>query len=92
MPAMGADEAARRVCLQPAFVLAPVPHAVLGTEHPSVALAVEHGQVAYGQPEGPSRQAAVPALIHEGAISGLRLGEGVDGHGLTVAGGAIRRV
>ena len=92
MPAVSADQAAGRVRLQPPLVLAPIPHAILRTEHPSMALAVEHGQVPHGQPEGARRQTAIPALVHKRSISDLRLGEGVDGHGLTVAGGAFRRV
>src|SRR5579859_2008438 len=85
VPAMGAHQPPRRIGLQPALVLAPVPHAVLGTEHPPVALAVEHGEIAHGQPERARLQAAVPALIHERPISDLRLGEGVHSHGLTVS-------
>jgi hypothetical protein len=57
-----------------------------------MAFTVEHGEVAHGQPERTRRQTAVPALVHQGSISDLCLGEGVDGHGLTVSGGAIRRV
>ncbi len=92
MPAVGADQTAGRIRLQPPLVLAPVPHSIFRTEHPPMALAVEHGEVAHGQPERARRQTAVPALVHQRSISDLCLGEGVDGHGLTVAGGTIRRV
>src|SRR5207245_6406034 len=41
MSARGAHQAPRRICLQPALVLAPVPDAVLRSEHPSPAFAIE---------------------------------------------------
>src|SRR5437667_11890157 len=48
MSARRTHEAARRIGLQPELVLAPVPDAVLRSEHPSPAFAVEHRQVAHG--------------------------------------------
>ncbi len=65
MPARGAHEAAGRIGLQPPLVLAPVPDAVLGPQHPPVPLAVEHREVAHRKPERARRHAARAALIHE---------------------------
>ena len=51
MSARRADEAARRVGLQPALVFTPVPDAVFGPEHPTPALAVKDREIPYGEPE-----------------------------------------
>jgi len=87
VPAVGAHQAAWRVGLQPALVLAPVPHTVLRSDHPAVPFAVEDREVAHREPERAGLQATVAALIHQRAISDLRLGEGVHSHGLTVSPG-----
>ena len=51
MAARGADQAARRVGLQPALVFTAVPDAIFGPEHPAPALAVEDRKIADGEPE-----------------------------------------
>src|SRR5437899_11045961 len=62
MSARGAHQASRRIGLQPALVLAPVPDAVLRSEHPSPAFAIEHREVADGD--------AIPARLE---VSGAPL-------------------
>jgi hypothetical protein len=92
MAAVRAHQPTRRIRLQPALVLPPVPDAVFWSEHPPMALAVEDCEVAHGEPERARRHAGVPSLIDERAISRLSLGEGVHSHWLTVSGGEIPRV
>ncbi len=75
------DEPARWVGLQPALAFAPVPDSILWTEHPSPALAVEHGEVANREPECSCLQAAVTALLDENPVSSLGVRERIDSHG-----------
>ena len=85
MPAVGAYQPPRRVCLQPALVLPPVPHSVLRTEHPAMPLAVQHREVTHCEPEGTRLERAGPALRHQRLVVGLCFGEGIDGHVETVS-------
>jgi len=80
MPARWAHKAARRVGLQPAFVLAPVPDSVLRPEHPAPALAVEHREVAHGDSERPGLHVAGSPLLDEVLESDLRFREWIDCH------------
>ena len=75
-----ADQAARRVCLQPPLVLPPVPDPVLRAQHPPPAFAVEHGQVAHGDPEGTRLQASDAPLLDERVVADLGFRERVDCH------------
>src|SRR5437899_3032422 len=52
MSARGAHQAPRRIGLQPALVLAPVPDAVLRAEHPSPAIASHAGSILAGIRDG----------------------------------------
>src|SRR4029077_1979236 len=85
MPARGTHEAARWIGLQPALTFAAVPDAVLGTEHPSSAFAVEDGQVSNRDPESPCLQASNPALFHQAPVTRLGVGERVDSHAESIA-------
>ena len=80
-------EAARRVCLQPPLVLAAVPDAVFRPEHPTPALAVEHGQVSDREPERARRHAAFAPLVHKDLVADLGIGEGIDCHAESIARG-----
>ena len=80
VPARGADEAARRIRLQPSFVLTPVPDAILWAEHPSPALAVEHGEVAHRDAKRARLQVADAALLDQELVTDLCFGEWIDGH------------
>ena len=90
VPAGGADQAPGRVRLQPAIVLAPVPDAVLGTQHPAMAFAVEDGQVAHGEPEGSRLQSAGFSIGDERFVANLCFGERVDRHPDSIAGSVKR--
>jgi hypothetical protein len=63
MAAQRANKPARRVRLQPPFVLAPVPDPVLGSQHPPPPLAVEHGKVANRNPKSARLQVARTSFI-----------------------------
>lgn len=75
-----ANEAARRIGLQPALVFAPVPDPVLGPEHPPAALAVEHREVAYSDPERARLHVAGAPFLEQIPVSDLRFGEWIDSH------------
>jgi hypothetical protein len=79
------DETAGWIGLQPAFAFASVPDTVLGTKHPTPSLAIEDGEVAHCQTEGPRLKAPRPALLHEVVISRLGLGEWIDSHAQSIA-------
>src|SRR2546429_8737446 len=56
VPALGADEPARRHRLRPAVALAPVPVAVLRPQHPLASLEVLQAKPAHRGPGGPRVQ------------------------------------
>lgn len=80
-----ADQAARRIRLQPALVLAAVPDAIFRPEHPAPPLAVEHGQVSDGEPERARGQAAFAPFVDEHLVANLRVCEWIDCHGESIA-------
>jgi hypothetical protein len=90
MAARRADQPSRWVCLQPSLALSPVPDAVLGTEHPAPSLAIEDREVANREPKGSGLKASVATLVDEQAISRLRVREGIDSHGESIAGRLAR--
>jgi hypothetical protein len=67
--------------LQPPLALTSIPDAVLGTEHPSPPLAVEHGEVANRKPKSSCLKIAVTTLIDENPVSSLGIRERIDSHG-----------
>jgi hypothetical protein len=85
MAARCAHEASRWVCLQPALAFAPVPDAVLGTEHPSPPLAVQDRKVTDREPEGSSLKAAVATLVDQQAIPGFGISERIHSHRESIA-------
>jgi hypothetical protein len=85
MAARCAYEPARRVRLQPALALAPVPDAILRAEHPSPSLAVEDREVTHGKSERSGLEPAVAALLDQVAISGLGVCEWIDRHAESIA-------
>jgi hypothetical protein len=97
MPARRADETSRRIRLQPPLAFAPIPDAILRTEHPSAAFAVEDREVAHRDPERSRRQAAIAPLVDEQLVSRFGIGKRIDGHPqsmpphLARLGGGIRR-
>jgi len=82
MSARVAHEPSRRICLQPALVLAPVPDPVLRPEHPSKPFAVEHREVADREPERSRLQIARTPLVDQCAVACLSFRERVHSHGL----------
>src|SRR5216683_1468890 len=85
MAARCAHEASRWVGLQPSLALAPVPDAVLGTEHPTAPFAVEDRKVANREPEGSGLKAAVATLVDQQAISGFGISERIHSHRESIA-------
>jgi hypothetical protein len=85
MTARCAHEPARRVRLQPALALSPIPDPILRAEHPSPALAVENRKVTYGKSERSGLEPAVAALLDQHAIAGLGIREWIDGHAESIA-------
>jgi len=75
-----ADEAARWIRLQPPLVLAAVPDAVLGPQHPPPALAVEHREVADRDAKRARLQVADASLLDQEPVSDLCFGEWIDSH------------
>jgi hypothetical protein len=92
MSARCAHEPARRVRLQPALALSPVPDPILWAEHPSPALAVENSKVTHGKSEGSGLEPPVAALLDQDAIAGLCIRKGVDRHAKSMSNPAGRRV
>jgi len=86
MAARCAHQASRWVRLQPPLALAPVPDAVLGSEHPSPPFAVEDRKVADREPEGSGLKAAVATLVDQQAIARLGVGKRIDSHAESIAG------
>jgi hypothetical protein len=80
VPARRTDEAPRRIGLQPPLVLAPVPDAILRTEHPAPAFAVEHPEISHGDAKGARLQIAGATLLDEELVADLCFGEWIDGH------------
>ena len=80
MPAGRAHQPSRWVRLQPALVLTAVPHSVFGTEHPSPALVVEHGEVAHRNPERPRLQVSSATLFDEVLVANLGIRERIYRH------------
>ena len=74
------DEPAWWVGLQPALAFAPVPDAILRTEHPTAALAVEHCEVANREAECAGLKTAVAALLDQDSIPALGVGEWIYCH------------
>jgi hypothetical protein len=85
MSARRADQAPRRIGLQPSFILAAIPDAIFRPEHPPAPFAVEHGEVSDRKPEGARRQAAFAPLIDKMPVTDLSLGERIDGHAESIA-------
>ena len=75
-----ADQAARRIGLQPSLVLAPVPNAVLRSEHPSPAFVVEHSKVSDRDTKCTRWQISGAPLIDQELVSDLCFGEWIDRH------------
>ena len=88
--ARSAHEPARRVGLKPSFTFASVPDAILGSEHPSPAFAVEDGEVANREPERPGVKPAVAALLHQQLIASLGVRKRIDSHAQSIARGAAK--
>jgi hypothetical protein len=86
MAARCANQAPRRVCLQPAFALTAVPDAVFGTEHPTTPFAVQDREVAHREPKGSGLQATVATLVDQQAITSLGVGKRIDSHAQSIAG------
>ena len=80
MAARRAHETPRRVGLQPALVLAPVPDAILGAEHPPTAFAVEHRQVADRNPVRARLQIARATFFGQILVTNLGFGERIYCH------------
>ncbi len=85
MAARRADQAPRRIGLQPTLPLSPVPDAVLGAHHPAASLAVQDRQVAHRDAEGPCLEGADAALLDQVAVMQLRFGEWIDSHAESIA-------
>ena len=83
--ARSANQPARRVCLQPSFTFTAVPDAILRTEHPSPAFAVEDREVANGEPECSGVKPAVAALLHQQLIVSLGVRKRIDSHAQSIA-------
>ena len=85
MSARCAHETSRWVCLQPALTLSAVPDAVLRTEHPTPAFAVQDREVADREPERSRLEAAVTTLVDQNSISRLGVRERIDSHPESIA-------
>ena len=80
MAARRTDEAARRIGLEPSLVLAAVPDAILGPEHPAPALAVEHSKISHRDAKRTWLQVADAAFLDQELVTDLCFGEWIDGH------------
>lgn len=85
MAARRADEAARRVRLQPPLVLSPVPDAVFRPEHPAAAFAVEDREVSNREPERPRQKGAGAPLLDQELVADLSFRERIDCHAESIA-------
>ena len=85
MPAVSADEPARRISLQPPLMLAAVPDSVFGSQHPAMSLAVEHSEIAHREPERSRLQIARASVRDQRSISRLGFGEWIDRHRDSIA-------
>src|SRR5207249_1926493 len=66
---------------QPPFALPAIPDPVLGPEHPSPTLVVEHGEVSHRDPERPRLQAAGAPFLDQVLVANLSVRERIDCHG-----------
>ena len=80
-----ADQAPRRIGLQPTLPLSPVPDAVLGAHHPAASLAIQDRQVAHRDAEGPRLEGADAALLDQVPVTQFRFGEWIDSHAESIA-------
>ena len=80
-----ADQPSGWVRLKPALAFSPIPDAVLGTKHPSPALAVEDGQVAHSEPERARLETPGTPLLHQASVTELSIRERIDCHGESIA-------
>lgn len=80
MPARGTHQPARRIGLQPPFVLAAVPNSILRPEHPSPSLAVQNREVAHRDPERSRLQVARAPFLDEELVSDLGFCKRIDCH------------
>src|SRR4029077_9373926 len=71
VPARRANEPARWIRLQPSLGLAAIPDAILGSQHPAPALAVEHREVAHRDAVRARLQVADAALLDQELVSDL---------------------
>jgi hypothetical protein len=85
MAARCANQAARRVRLQPTLALAAIPDAILWPEHPAAALAVQDCEVSHGETKGSGLQAAVATLVDQQPVSGLGVRKWIDSHPESIA-------
>jgi hypothetical protein len=76
-----AHQPARRIGLEPALVLTPIPDPILRTEHPSPSLVVEDGEVAHRDSERTRLQVADAPLLNEVFVANLGFAERIDRHG-----------
>jgi hypothetical protein len=85
MAARSAHKPARRVRLQPALSLAPVPDPILRTKHPAPTFAVEHCEVAHRKPKRARLQRSGAALLDQESVPRLSFRKWIDGHAEKVA-------
>jgi hypothetical protein len=69
-------------------MLAAVPDSIFRSQHPAMAFAVEHSEIAHREPERARLQTAGAPLRDQRSISRLGLGERIDRHGDSIAGDA----
>ena len=86
MPARRTYEPARRIRLQPPFVLAPVPDPVFGPEHPPTAFAVEHREVSHRDAKRARLQVADAPFLDEKPVPHLCFRERIDRHAESMPG------
>jgi hypothetical protein len=85
MAARSAHQPARRIRLQPALSLAPVPDPILWTEHPAPTFPVEHREVTHREPKRARLQRSGAALFDQKPIPGLGVRKRINGHAEKVA-------
>ncbi len=78
--ARSADETARRIGLQPAFVLPPVPDSVFGSEHPPPAFTVQHREISHRDAKRAWLHVARATFFDQELVSDLSFGEWIDCH------------
>jgi hypothetical protein len=80
VPAAAADHAAGWLRLAPAVPIPPVPDAVLGTQRPLPAFAVDDSKLADGGPERARVEGTSTPVTEQRPVTHLRLTEGIDRH------------